>query len=148
MEVAAAVGLASAVIQLVDFSARTACETASLIRNSKTAPDSVTRLSDLGKSNHQLNDNILHLLATRSPLDQDEELVRNIAQNLRAKIIALLDICKDLVVKTHANGSKSFKSQITVGFKATLKRTDLDDKADEIGQIQGQLSVAFLHLIQ
>ena len=92
MELAAAVGLASAVIQLVDFSARTTRETASLIRNSKTAPDAVTRLSDLGKSNHQLNDNILHLLATRSPLDQDEELVRNIAQNLRASWAKLLEL--------------------------------------------------------
>jgi len=60
----------------------------------------------------------------------------------------IAQICKDLVVKTHADGSKSFKSQIKVGFKATMKRTNPDDKTNEIGQIQSQLSVAFLHLIQ
>jgi hypothetical protein len=148
MEAAAAVGLASAVVQLVDFSAKATRETASLIRNSKEAPDVIAKLLDLEKSNNQLNDNIIRLLAARSTLDQDEELVRDITQNLRTKIIALLEICKTLVVETRADGSKSVKSQIKVGFKVTLKRTGIEDKAKEIGQIQGQLSVAFLHLIQ
>lgn len=92
MDPLTALSLASGGIQLFDFSMKTTREVYSLVNSSKEAPEHHTKLEEFGKANEQLNCNLLELLGTRQNLDEDEVLLKQVVDSLRAKIEALLGI--------------------------------------------------------
>lgn len=142
----AAVGVASSVLQIVDFGARVVKTAHKLALASNDALREDIELGRLMREQDNITEVLRTSLKPRLTLSTNEEVVVRLSNDCKRQITELLELLDQLKVATGAQGIGRAIGIAKVAVKATRKREEIANRRTELQLMNGQLATALLLL--
>ena len=95
-------GLASGVVQLIDFSSGVVRESYRLIKSSRDTPIASSKLSEIRITNTKLCANLLFTLDAQKPLSEDDALLETAIETCQSRLADLDATLEQLTLKKRA----------------------------------------------
>jgi len=145
MEAIAALGLASNILQQIDFTAKLISEVANFVHSSGDAVPENLRIATLVQENRILIDTILADTATKNAEDKALHRAAKTCGDRAADLLHLLD---SLVVRTQSHGWTRKIKRASIAAKSYLKRDEVGARRADLEQAHAQLNTLLLHFIR
>ena len=148
LEPLTALGLASNIIQLLDFSAKVASESRRLIDASSNALPYVEQVEQTTRRDHDLSNIVTSTSSNQQPYTREEAAVISYAEKCRKEAQALLAILAKLKLRPRADGTKSKTMAIWKAFSRVRKTKAIEGCLKRLQNVRSQLHSAFLYWIK
>jgi hypothetical protein len=148
MEPLTILGLASNLIQLLEFSSSVLGEAHRLIRSSRDTTKRYTKLLELSTLNNSICGRLKEHLSAGQTLDTDDKLLLTAVEACESSLKELDNALQKLRVDSRPDGTKPLKDVFLVVIKAHFKREDIEGMLKNVECAQGQLSNVLLNLIR
>lgn len=135
MEAFVALGLASNIVQFVDFSWKLFAESLDIYRSAAGASSTTRTLAAIGDDVSRLSEAI-----TVSQYDKKLAAMAEECRSIAHELSTALD-------KLKAKGQQSVWASFSVALKGVLKKSKIDDICDRLAKVQAQLSVHLQFLV-
>lgn len=144
----ATVGAVSALLQVIDFSAKVISETKKLLESSDDALRENIVVERLTLEHSTLMDRLVTYNNTKRPLDSHEQAVDKLAQECKQESAKLLKQLDELKVEKGLTGAKRVWQSTRKTAKALQKRKAIEQQQKYLDELNNQLSTTLLHILR
>ena len=144
----ATVGAVSALLQVIDFSAKVIKETKKLVESSDDALRENIIVERLTLEHANLADRLIAYNTEGRELDANERAVDKLAQECKTEAAKLLNQLNQLKIDTGLTGAKRVWQTARMAQKALRQRKAIQQQQRYLGQLHNQLSTQLLHILR
>ena len=148
MEPLSALGVASNILQLVDFVARLAKTIDNVLDSSLEALPANIELSEHSKRYKTLYENVQFILERQQQLSDSEKAATEAASNLFDEVNSLTTELKDLEISVASTKMEKGMSTIRQFLRTRRKHNDLDERRRKLDELTNLLSARLLLMLQ
>lgn len=143
----AAVGIASSILQIVDFASSVTKQTYRLVNSSEDTLRENIEVERLTQEYKLISEQICSSRRLVRPLKQNEAASFKLAEECRQESARLLNMLDDLKVQSHSRGRKRVLESARKSAKAVRLRTQIESRIKHLEKLDGQLAISLVQLL-